>query len=262
MNKLILTSVAMATALTLSACGSRDDQEHDPAAAREAAQQANLFASMEEQMNERMMAAVGTDAGDSWVRKMIEHHQGAINMSRRILDEDPSPEVARMARDTIDKQTREVGELRSLVRDGAPHEASAALFRPAMESMRQAMSEATGADSEKTYLRKMLAHHRGGVALADAALETTLSHAVRAQVMKTRTGQQDDAEMTEAMLRGEPMPPPEETPAPAAAAPPAAAPSPAPARPRPTASPRPQPQASPAPAETADPHAGHTMNDE
>lgn len=112
-------------------------------------------------------------------------------------------------------------------------------------------------------MRKMLAHHEGGVALSDVALENGVVGAVRSQVMQTRAGQQEDAEMVAAMLRGEPMPEAETT---AAAAPvaraPAARPSPAPARPTATASPRPRPTETPAPAETTDEHAGHTMSDD
>ena len=267
MKMSFLTSTALAAVLTLSACGSQEgDGDGPPEAAAEnhmVADPRNPFASAEQRMSERMMAAVGTDAGDSWVRKMIEHHQGAIEMSRRVLEQNPTPDVAKMARDAIDMQTREIANLRKLVKDGAPHGASAELYRQAIMNMRQAMEAATVTDAGEAYARKMLAHHEGGVALSDVALQSHLSDAVRAQVMKTRAGQQNGAEMTEAKLRGAPMPPPSPTrasdSAPASPVPAARA-SQRPARPSPTTSARPQPTASSAPAETADPHAGHNMS--
>ncbi len=45
---------------------------------------------------------------------------------------------------------------------------------------------ATGADLSETYLRKMLAHHQGAVAMSDIALANGATGAVRAQIEKTR----------------------------------------------------------------------------
>lgn len=262
MTRLFLTSLALGTALVLAACGSQEDAEGETAATdATAVDPNNPFADLEGQMSERMMAAVGVDAGDSWVRKMIEHHQGAIDMSRLMLGQNPSQHVADMAQDTIDKQTREIADLRKLIKEGSPDPESAELYRPAMTNMQQAMMSATGANVEETFMDKMLAHHQGGVALSEVALENGASGAVRSQAMKTRDDQQKEAEMVEAMLRGEPMPEAENTQAAAPAAPaPAARSTSAPARASAAASPRPRPQETPAPAETADEHAGHNMS--
>lgn len=261
MTRLFLTSLALGTALALSACGSEETTDAEPAAVDETAVDPNNpFADLESRMGERMMAAVGVDAGDSWVRKMIEHHQGAIDMARLMLERNPSEHTADMAQDTIDKQTKEIAELRKLIKEGSPDPASAEPYREAMTSMQQAMMSATGADVEETFMRKMLAHHEGGVTLSEAALESGVSGAVRAQVMKTRDGQQKEAEMVEAMLSGEPMPEAESTQAAAPPAAPAARATSAPARPSAAASPRPRPQEAPAPAEPADEHAGHNMS--
>jgi len=262
MKKPLSTSLALGVALILSACGSDNDAaEQDNSAdatVNETADANNPFADAEMQMNERMMAAVGTDVGDSWVRKMIEHHQGAIEMSRLMLQQNPSDHVAQMAQDTINKQSKEIEDLRKLVKDGASNPQSAEPFRPVMTSMQQAMMSATGANIEETFMRKMLAHHQGGVAMSDAALEAGVSGAVRSQVMKTREGQQKDADMTEAMLNGEPMP--ESSPAQASAAGPAPRESQAAARSNAAPSARSQPRATPAPAEAEDPHAGMNMS--
>lgn len=261
MTRLFLTSLALGTALALSACGSDENTEAETAATDETAVDSNNpFADLESQMSDRMMAAVGVDAGDSWVRKMIEHHQGAIDMARLMLGQNPSQNVADMAQNTIDKQTSEIADLRELIKEGSPDPASAELYRPAMTSMQQAMMSAAGADVEETFMRKMLAHHEGGVALSEVALDNGVSGAVRSQAMKTRDHQQKEAEMVEAMLRGEPMPEAEDTQTAAPAAAPTARSTSAPARPSAAASPRPRPPEPAAPAETTDEHAGHNMS--
>ena len=128
--------------------------------------------------------------------------------------------------------------------------------------MHEAMMAAKGADASETYLRKMLAHHQGAIAMSDVALANGAAGAVRTQIAKTRADQQKEAAMVEAMLRGEPMP--------STAAAPASAPTAArtPAAPvaRAVAAAKPAPVAAPAkpkpadPAPVVDPHAGHDMN--
>ena len=206
MKKTVLMSAVSAIALLIAACGT--NEEAAPAGNDTNAMMAdasNPFAQSEMQMNERLTAAVGTDVGDSWVRKMIEHHQGAIDMSRIVLEQNPGADVAAMARMTIDKQGKENEDLRKLVKQGSPNPQTGEVYRPAMTQMHDAMMAAKGADVSETFLRKMLEHHRGGVALSDVALQSGVSGALRQQVQKTRDDQQKEAQMVEAMLRGETM---------------------------------------------------------
>lgn len=128
--------------------------------------------------------------------------------------------------------------------------------------MHSAMMAATGVNLSETYLRKMLAHHRGAVAMSDVALANGATGAIRAQVEKIRADQQMEVEMVEAMLRGEPTA--DMTAAPAerpmasqtakTGASPAASRSSAPAKPAP--SPAKTKPATPA----SDPHNGMDMN--
>jgi len=210
MKRRMLNGTAVALALLLAACGSSGEGTQNQVAASNdmnamAADPSNPFAQSEMQMNERMMAAVGTDVGDSWVRKMIEHHQGAIDMSRIVLEQNPRADVAEMARMTIQKQSKEIEDLRKLVKQGSPNPQSAELYRASMTQMHDAMMVAKGADISETFLRKMLEHHRGGVTMSDVALQNGVSGVLRQQVQKTRDDQQKEAQMVEAMLRGETM---------------------------------------------------------
>ena len=209
MKKTLLMGAVSAIALLVASCGTNEEAAQNDAAGNETnammADASNPFGQSEMQMNERMMAAVGTDVGDSWVRKMIEHHQGAIDMSRIVLQQNPRADVAEMARMTIEKQGKEIEDLRKLVKQGSPDPQSAALYRASMTQMHDAMMAAKGADISETFLRKMLEHHRGGVTMSDVALQNGVSGALRQQVQKTRDDQQKEAQMVEAMLRGETM---------------------------------------------------------
>ena len=209
MRKTLLLSTASAMALLLAACGASDEATENAAGGNDAnamvADAGNPFAQSEMQMNERMMAAVGTDVGDSWVRKMIEHHQGAITMSEIVLKQNPRADVAEMARMTVEKQGKEIADLRKLVKQRSPNQGSAELYRASMTQMHDAMMAAKGADISETFLRKMLEHHRGGVSMSDVAIKNGVSGLLRQQVQKTRDDQNKEAQMVEAMLRGETM---------------------------------------------------------
>ena len=213
MNKVTtFTALLMATA-ALAACGSTADNQ---VAANETSMDANMaagnsmqmsgpFGEAEMRMDEQMMAAVGSDVGQNWLKKMIVHHQGAIDMSRIVLDQNPTADVAKMARETIAKQGKEIEDLQKLVQEGAPDQRSAELYRPAMMDMHQKMMAASGSDVSQIYMRKMLEHHKGAVAMSDVALANGVTGTLRSQIQKTRADQQKEIAMVEAMLRGEPM---------------------------------------------------------
>lgn len=198
----------------LSACGGNEGASNQTAEVANAAMpEENMmapmsgpFADSEMRMNEQMMAAVGSDVGQNWTKKMIAHHQGAVDMSREVLDQNPTAEVAKMARETIAKNEKDIASIRKFVKEGNPDQRSAELYRPSMMDMHQKMMAASGSNVSETYMRKMLEHHKGAVTMSDVALANGVSGALRGQVQKTRSENQKDAEMTEAMLRGEPMP--------------------------------------------------------
>lgn len=241
MRKVVLSLSALALLSTLSACGGREEAANNVAAENDMnAMMADSgpFADAEMKMDQAMTAAVGVNAADSWVRKMIEHHKGAIEMSRILLAQNVTGHVADMAQQVIDKQTAEVAALEKLVATGNPDPGSAELYKPAAMEMHHAMMAANGADVSDTWVRKMLEHHKGAVAMSDIALANGATGAVRAQIEKTKADQQKEIDHIEGMLSGkQPSSEPAATAAPAAPAPAAKEKAPAakpvPAKPKP-----------------------------
>lgn len=245
-----LTGIAALALLTsLGACGSADQPADGTAPAAEMAMD-GPYAESEMAMDRAIKAAVGVDAADTWVKKMIAHHQGAIDMSRIVLGLEPTPDVARMAQMTIDNQGAEIEALKALARSGEANPDSAKLYEAAMTEMHTEMMAASGASPSETYLAKMLAHHCGAVAMSDIAVANGASGAVRSQIEETRAEQLKEIALVEAMLRGEPMTTQAQTtsdtvaPAPAAKTA-AARPAPAKPAPKPTPEPAAEPEASP-----------------
>lgn len=246
---------ALALLASLGACGSADQPAADQTPALEMKMD-GPFAKSEMDMDTAMKNAVGVDAADTWVKKMIAHHQGAIDMSRIVLGLQPTPDVAKMAQMTIDNQGTEIEALKALAKSGAPNPESASLYQAAMVKMHEDMMAASGANASETYLAKMLAHHRGAVAMSDIALANGATGTVRAQIEETRAEQLKEVAMVEAMQRGGPKTPQakalvpgaapspaEQAAAPRTAAPKPIVPKPAPAKPAPK--PTPAPESSP-----------------
>ena len=84
--RLTLTATLMFGVTACDRSESTNSQSPDEAIAIDTQTDAsNPFAAIEQNMSKAMMAAVGPNAGDTWVRMMIAHHQGAIDMSREAL---------------------------------------------------------------------------------------------------------------------------------------------------------------------------------
>ena len=77
---------------------------------------ANPFPPAEMRMHQRMMGAVGATADETWIRKMIEHHRGAIEMANIEITRGSSAETKAEARKTIAEQQKDIDTLQGMLR--------------------------------------------------------------------------------------------------------------------------------------------------
>lgn len=82
---------------------------------------ANPYMQSEMDMHGRMMAAKTGDASEMWARKMIEHHRGAVAMSRVALAKASDAETRQMARMTIAMQEKDIAKLQGLLKAHGKH---------------------------------------------------------------------------------------------------------------------------------------------
>lgn len=76
---------------------------------------ANPYAESEMAMGHKMMMAEGGDAAMTYAKKMIEHHQGAIDMSRIAIARTQDSELKRIAQNTIDENKKGQATLRTWI---------------------------------------------------------------------------------------------------------------------------------------------------
>ena len=129
----------------------------------------------------------GADSADvGFLQDMIVHHKQAVTMSFRTSGAATDPTVRSFAKEIIALQEYEIGLMEGwLGRWGHPRESSGTtsmawagmshpkMFMPGMASEQdlETLDLATGRDVDDRFLRMMIDHHSGGVAMAEAYLQ-------------------------------------------------------------------------------------------
>lgn len=66
-----------------------------------------------EKMNADMQKGMDPDPTKAWVKMMIAHHQGAIDMNKVVLKETKDPTIRKMAEKGTSEQETEIKQLQS-----------------------------------------------------------------------------------------------------------------------------------------------------
>jgi uncharacterized protein (DUF305 family) len=158
------------------------------------------------------------DAG--FARDMQTHHSQAVEMALLVRDRTDDEELRTVAYDIITSQQQQAGQMYGwLVQWGLPQtgsrppmawvggehaaaHASADGTMPGMATKAELdeLRRATGVDAERIFLRLMIAHHRGGVAMSDAAVAEAGTPEVRTLAGAIATGQTSEIALLEKML--------------------------------------------------------------
>lgn len=192
----------------ISACGRSETADDQPGAAganemanKMLADASNPFARAELAMTDEVAAAVGTDVSDTWLHKMVAHQRGAIGMAEVLLEQGGDARLLDMAQKTIDKQSREQVELQQLMGEITADPASALPYANAETHMHQAMMAARGRDITETWIRKMIKHHKGAIALSEIVLDQGENEDVKAKARQISEERRRDMAELETMLR-------------------------------------------------------------
>jgi uncharacterized protein (DUF305 family) len=129
-------------------------------------------------------------------------------MSQLLIDQGGDPQMVQMARQTVEKQQREIAELERVVQSGIRSGSGEPNpFGPVEQQMHQSMMAANGANLSETWARKMIVHHQGAVDMSELLLrQGDGDETVLAMARRTAADQRREIAHLEAMLRGESMP--------------------------------------------------------
>lgn len=166
-----------------------------------------------------------SSAEAGFARDMSTHHAQAVEMSFLIRDRTQDEDLRRMAFDIITSQQQQIGQMSAwLTLWGLPQtgtdpamswmgdmpgmdhgsmshgEAMASMPGIASAEDMAKLTAARGVEAEKLFLQLMIAHHKGGVEMAKAALDRAKEPAVRNLSQGMVNAQSAEIETMTAML--------------------------------------------------------------
>lgn len=155
-----------------------------------------------------------------FARDMSAHHAQAVAMSEAIRDRTTDPELRRLTADIALTQQAQIGMMSAWLDDWGMPQSSVGPrmawmgmpttgLMPGMASPQevQALSTAPVTEAEGAFLRLMVSHHAGGVAMARAGVELAEEPQVRALAQGIAAAQTAEIEYLQSLLTARGLPP-------------------------------------------------------
>ena len=160
----------------------------------------------------------GADAG--FARDMQTHHAQAVQLAFLVRDRTDDEEVRTVAYDIITSQQQQAGQMFGWLVQwgldqtgsrppmawvGGEHAAAhtgpdGSMLGTATPAQITELGAATGVEAERIFLRLLIAHHTGGIAMAQAAVADARTPEVKALAGAIAESQTSDVQLLEQML--------------------------------------------------------------
>lgn len=174
---LTASTVALAAALVLTACGGGSDTAAQPGSSASTGGHGSGHGGSGSAPGE---TAAGNEADISFLTGMKPHHEQAVEMSDIVLAAGPPAPVAEIARQIKAAQDPEIEQMDTMLADLGQPTGSAGHGGGHMggghggmmsEADMAALGAATGTDAARLYLEGMIEHHQGAIEASETELE-------------------------------------------------------------------------------------------
>lgn len=182
----LLRSVACALMVIGAACAKSDEPSTDSAAG--AAATPTTSDSMAGMSHGDMGRGAAKDADQEFLRMMADHHEGFIQLATAAMTKASTPAVQGDAHKMHTKQAEEQKQMISM--DQAMYgEALKPMVMPSNKAMMDELQSKTGADYDRTFYEKVIAHHREGIKMTDDLLPKLTKPEVKQMAEKMKADQ-------------------------------------------------------------------------
>lgn len=185
---------AVSAAMLLAACSKSDTGSADSSAASVAdmpAQTDTGMGTMAGMDHSTMNATPAKDPDQEFVRMMVDHHQGLVEIADATLAKNPSDHVRKDATAMKQKQAAEQKMMISILKSDYGED-KMAMAMPANASAVSAVASKTGADLDRTFREKVIAHHEEALKMVDDYTPKFTKPAVRTMAAKMKSDQQKE----------------------------------------------------------------------
>jgi uncharacterized protein (DUF305 family) len=164
-----------------------------------------LMASMNSMMDGMKKSSMTGDFDIDFANMMIEHHQGAIDMSEQEVSTGKDEKIKGMAQKIITSQKEEITKLQDFVKTYKPSgmKHGEGELNKLMSDMESNMKnvQMTG-DMDKDFVTMMTAHHEGAIEMSKKELANGMSAKLKQMAQKTITEQNKEIKEFKAWLAG------------------------------------------------------------
>lgn len=177
--------------------------------AKDSSEQSNMnmgnevMASMNTMMVKMKDMKMTGDFDIDFANMMIEHHQGAIDMSQQELNAGKDEKIKGMAQNIIEKQKKEIQELHDFVNSYKPSgmKHGEGELQKSMNDMDSKMKGMTMSDgTDKDFVSAMIYHHQSAVDMAKIEQKKGMSDKLKQMAQKMITDQNKEIKDFKAWL--------------------------------------------------------------
>ncbi len=131
------------------------------------------------------------DADHEFLRNMIDHHEGFIQMAMAAMTKASNPETQG---DAHNGHTKQADEQKKMIADvqSMYGETVTPMVMPEHKMMNDSLQAKSGADYDRTFYRMVIAHHRAGIKMTDALLPRLTKPGVKQMAEKMKADQQKE----------------------------------------------------------------------
>lgn len=122
-----------------------------------------------------LRALRGDDRERTYLTKMMDHHQSGIDMARMAVQKAQSPALKAEARQIIEEQGKEIGQMRQHL--ASSHKINrTAKPDPRMQPMMEKLQRLSGAEFDRAFAQEMSMHHQGAIDMSNVVVQGGVPH--------------------------------------------------------------------------------------